>query len=415
MSSDPESAVAKRYFGMDIHRDYAVLVAVSAPHKVVMPARRVNFARLEEWLKKHVNACDEVAIEATVNAWTIYDLVSPLVARCVVADARQVRLISNAAVKTDAQDALRLANLLCVDMLPVVWVPPPHIREVRALVAHRSALIKRRTMAINRMRSVINRHNLEQPEDFEDPGQALAKIDAQLSDVERLLVHDDLDSLAPLCASLVRVEAQMAAISQTKAWRVPAARVMQLLGFGIVHTMAVLGAIGEIARFDSPQKLVGYTGLFTSIDQSGQKNRSGRITKTGRRDLRYALVEAARAAVRYDSRFKREYAELCQRMHEHKAIVAIARKLAELLWHLLHEGEPASHMTDQQRAQKFAALRVKLVEHGLHPIPSRFFVRQQMRAIGCPDTSTRFNAGKQQRVIASDAELDAFFAGQAEP
>jgi hypothetical protein len=44
---------------------------------------------------------------------------------------------------------------------------------------------------------------------------------------------------------LARVEAQMAAISQTEPWRVPAARVMQLLGFGVIHAMAVLGAIGE--------------------------------------------------------------------------------------------------------------------------------------------------------------------------
>jgi hypothetical protein len=106
--------------------------------------------------------------------------------------------------------------------------------------------------------------------------------------------------------------------------------------------------------------------LYPSIDKSGQKDRSGRITKSGRRDLRYVLVEAARTAVRYDSRFKREYAELCQRMHEHKALVAIARKLAELLWHMLHEGEPAHHMNDQQRAQKFAALRAQLVALVVH-------------------------------------------------
>jgi transposase len=176
------------------------------------------------------------------------------------------------------------------------------------------------------MRSVLNRHNLEQPSELDASESWLVQIEAQLSAVERLLVQDDLDSLAPLSASITRVEAQMAAISQTEQWRTPAARVMQLLGFGVVHAMAVLGAIGDVTRFDSPQRLAGYTGLYTSIDKSGQKDRSGRITKEGRRDLRHALVEAARMAVRYDTRFKREHTELCQRMHEHKAIVAIARR-----------------------------------------------------------------------------------------
>jgi hypothetical protein len=72
-------------------------------------------------------------------------------------------------------------------------------------------------------------------------------------------------------------------------------------------------------------------------------------------------------------------------------------------------------MTDQQRAQKFAALRAQLVAQGLKPIPTRFFVRQHMRAIGRPDDTKTFNIGKKPRIIASDAELNAFLAEQTEP
>ena len=196
----------KRFFGMDIHRDYVVLAAVSRPRDVVLSPRRVDFVRLQAWLKANLRPDDELALEATVNAWTVRDMVSALVARCVVADARQIRLIANATVKTDAQDALRLANLLSVDMLPEVWVPPQHVRDVRALIAHRQALCKRRVIALNRIRSVLNRHNLQQPEDLEAGTDWLQRVEADLSTVERLLVADDLASLRPLNDGLARAK-----------------------------------------------------------------------------------------------------------------------------------------------------------------------------------------------------------------
>lgn len=399
-----------RFFGMDIHRDYAVVLAVASPHTVVLPARRIDFSRFEDWIKKHLLPSDHVAIEATVNAWLVHDLVAPLVSRCVVTDARQVRLISHAAVKTDAQDALRLANLLSVNMLPIVWVPPPHVRDLRALAAHRSALIKRRTIALNRIRSLINRHNLQQPDDLLSPNDWLDDITAQLSPVEQLLVRDDLESLVPLAASVTRVEAQMAHLSQSDAWRTQSARVMQLLGFGIVHAMTLLGAIGDISRFPSADKFCGYTGLCSKVDQSGQKDRSGPISKAGRRDLRNVFVEAARSSVRYDTRFKREFDDMCKRMHPHKAIVAVARKLAALVWYMLHEPEPARHMTDQQRAFKFASIHRQLAAHDVAVPPTRYFIRQQLRAIGRSDDTTSYNIGKRPRIIATDLQLAEFEA-----
>jgi transposase len=400
----------RRFFGFDIHRDYAVIAAVSSPQQVVVQPRRVDYGKLGLWIKQHLGPDDHVAIEATVNAWTLYDQIAPHVARCVVADARQVRVISHAAVKTDALDALRLAKLLCADMLPLVWVPPPHVRDLRALVAHRDALCKRRTIALNRMRSVLNRHNLDQPADLTKDQTWLDAVACHLSSVEHLLVRDDLLSLVPINSSITAVDQTLAVMSQNAPWSAMASRIMQLSGFGFLHTMTVLGAIGDISRFDRPEKLGSYTGLYPSKDQSGQKDRSGRITKHGRRDLRHVLVEAARSAVQFDPRWKAEFSKLSTRMHEHQALVAVARQLAEVIWHVLHEAEPAKHISDDQLAKKFLSLRDQLVAQGLKPAPSRFFIRQQLRALGRSGGDSKFMHGKRPRVIATDAELDAYQA-----
>ena len=400
----------RRFFGFDIHRDYAVIAAVSSPHQVAVQPRRVDYAKLKQWIMLHLGPDDHVAIEATVNAWTIYDQIAPYVARCVVADARQVQLISHAAVKTDALDAMRLAKLLCADMLPQVWVPPQHVRDLRALVAHRDALCKRRTIALNRIRSVLNRHNLDQPADLVKDQSWVSAITPHLSTVEVLLINDDLLSLEPITASIAQVDRTLAEMSQSGQWAPMASRVMQLSGFGFVHTMTVLGAIGDITRFDRPEKLGSYTGLYPSKDQSGQKDRSGRITKHGRRDLRHVLVEAARSAVQFDPRWKAEFNKLAARKHEHQALIAVARKLAEVVWHVLHEAEPAMHISDEQLAKKFLSLRDQLIAQGLKPAPSRFFIRQQLRALGRTGSATEFMHGNRRRLIATDAELEAFEA-----
>jgi transposase len=78
----------------------------------------------EAWARKHLRPTDEVVLEATSNAWYIYDLLQPLVARVVVANPYAVKLIAASLVKTDRRDTLILARLLAANLIPEVWVFP---------------------------------------------------------------------------------------------------------------------------------------------------------------------------------------------------------------------------------------------------------------------------------------------------
>ena len=75
--------------------------------------------------------------------------------------------------------------------------------------------------------------------------------------------------------------AELARLSNTDVWREQAAQVMQVAGFGIVHGMSALGAIGDIRRFDHANELASYSGLCPRQRQSGQKDERGRISKEG--------------------------------------------------------------------------------------------------------------------------------------
>ena len=135
MSEERNTSLSRRYVALDIHKHYCVVAAVNREGQVVLQPVRVEHGDLEEWLKKKLLSSDHVVIESTTNAWHVYDLLEPLAERVVVANPIKVKQIACARVKTDIRDTLILARLLAANLVPVVWVPPQHIRQMRQLLS----------------------------------------------------------------------------------------------------------------------------------------------------------------------------------------------------------------------------------------------------------------------------------------
>lgn len=335
MSTQPQ-----RYVAFDVHKSYVMVAAVNAAQQVVLTARRVPLSRFESWINNQLNPTDQVVLEATTNAWYVHDLLEPLVARVVVAHPYQVKLIAAAAVKTDKRDTLALAKLLAANLIPEVWVPPMEVRELRALISHRRRLVSQQTAAKNRLNSVLHRHNIVPPQGKRfNPDNQPWWLALELPPSEKLRVRQDLATLLHLTPQLKEVEAELARLSVTNPWAKQMTYLVQLPGIGMLTAMTVLAAIGDVTRFPSAKKLVGYAGLGARVYASGQTHRSAGITKQGRRELRSALVEAAWSAVRFDPHWHDQFERLARRLGKQKAIVAIARKLLVVIWHVLTAAE----------------------------------------------------------------------------
>lgn len=152
---------------------------------------------------------------------------------------------------------------------------------------------------------------------------------------------------------LQETEAEIAQLSVQPPWADQVAFLIQLPGIGLQSAMTILSAIGEISRFPHADQLVSYSGLATSVHASGQTYRTGAITKQGRRELRTVLVECAWAAVRYSPHWKALFANLVVRLGKHKAIVAVARKLLVVIWHVLTQRAADRHADPQAVARSF--------------------------------------------------------------
>lgn len=402
----PVPTTFERYLALDIHKHYVVVGGVNAQQQVILPPRRLNFGEWELWMQKHLRLTDAIVLEATTNAWTFYDQVAPRVGRAVVAHPGLVKMIATARVKTDERDVLHLARLLAANLIPEVWVPPVEVRELRALLAHRRRLIKMRTMTRNRLNSVIHRYNLTPPrgELFLLKHRAWW-LELKLSLTEQLRIRQDFATLDHLEPQVVEVNAELYRLSTVSPWAEHVPYLMQLPGFAIIVAMTVLAAIGDITRFPTDKKLVGYSGLGASVHASGETHHTGRITKQGRKDLRWIMVEAARIAVLYDPYWKEHYAPLEKRLGSNKAIVVVARKLLVAVWHVLHERTADCHANPERVASKLMTWSWDLDDEQRGSMTTRQFTRYQLMRLQIGEDLTHVQTAGRARPLASVEEI----------
>jgi transposase len=329
----PQTPSPSRFIGLDVHKHYLVAYGVDTDRNHLFGPTRVRLSHLDRWMANSLSADDAVVLEMTTNSFQLHDDLLPHVHSVTVVHPPHVSLITRAQVMTDKIAARVLANLHAVGLLPPVWVPPQEVRDHRALVAQRSKMMRLATQARNRLHAVLHRHHLPPPSG--DPFTNNKRewwLSLEISDLERVRVLCDLDTLRFARAQIARLEDAMKNVA---AHDDRVFLLHQLPGVSLITSLTLLAAIGDIARFPSAKHLVGYAGFGVRVHDSGLTQRRGRITKAGRRDIRAAMVQAAHAASRTHPHWREVLARLEPRLGRNKAIVAIARKLLVAVWHVL--------------------------------------------------------------------------------
>jgi len=376
----PEQLIIQRWIGLDIHKAYFVAVGVNAEKCTVFGPHKIPNEQLENWIAKHLLLTDAVVMEMSTNTYLFYDTLLPHVGSVISVHPPNVRLVTGVKVKTDKKAALTLAQLHAAGLLTGVWIPPVEVRELRAVIAQRSKMVRLQTQAKNRLTSLLHRTHRERPAQPFKPEQKAWWESLPLSTIEKYIVASDLETLA-FAGKQIDAIGEVLRQEATKDERVPL--LTQLPGIAMLTALTILAAIGPIERFEDAKHLVGYAGLGASVHDSGQMHATGHITKAGRRDLRGAMVDAANAAVRHHPYWKKEFERLEYRLGRSKAIVAIARRLLVAVWHILTNGVVDRHADETGVAASLYKLAYEIKVNNLPKGTSaRAFTRQQLDRLG---------------------------------
>ncbi len=349
MSSDKPNPT--RFIGLDLHKYYLVATGVDAELNKVYGPRRVDLVDLEEWIQKVITKQDALVVEATANAFMVYDALAPHAHSVTVVHPPHLALIVHSQVKTDKIAAYHLARLLAKDLLGSIWVPPQEVRDLRTLVGQRDKMIRLKTQVKNRLQGVLHRYSIPLPEGpLFDPAQRSWWKELPVSQLEKVRILSDLATLDFALEQIQQLETHFTEWA-AKDERIP--RLFEISGIGLVTAVTLLAAIGDITRFPTPDHLVGYAGLGARVHDLGMTTHTGGITKTGRREMRAVLVEAAQVAVLHDPWWKAELERLEPRRGRNKAIVAIARKMLVAVWFVLHQQAEEKHLNLERVARKY--------------------------------------------------------------
>jgi transposase len=294
---------------------------------------------------------------ATEITWAVAGVLRPLVKEIVIGNPLRVRAIAEAKIKTDKVDSRVLAELLRCDYLPMVWQPDAETQRLRRLTHRRAALVSDRTRLKNRLHSILHHTLVPLPECdlFSRKGLAWLK-ELHLAEEERLARDSDLRLL-----ELTELEiTELDELLVREAWQDEKVRlVMSIPGIDYTVAQTCLAAIGDISRFANGKKLAAYLGLNPSTRQSGGHCYHGKITKQGNAHARWLLVQAAQHLGQYRGPLGQTMRKLVKRKNRSVAVVACARKLAVLLWHVLSSGEPFRYAQPKSLQAKFSRLRVR--------------------------------------------------------
>jgi transposase len=292
---------------------------------------------------------DRVVIEICSIAGWVSDLVQSLEIELQVAnpsdDAWRWRKVKR---KNDRQDALKLAQLSTVNQLRTVHIPESKTRQWRALIAYRQQLVRRRTKIKNHIRDLLLREGELLPRGAKcwskEGVAALAEKARPLGEVEmselwRGELKVELSQLREMQEQVQLVEEKL---NQLGAADERVKRLRTAPGVGPRLAEAVVALLDDPKRFKTAGEVSAYIGMVPKQLDSGETERSGRITHQGNRLVRSLLVEVAWAGLRHNPWARATYERISGGKKSRKkiAIVAVGRKLLVRCWAMLRDEQP---------------------------------------------------------------------------
>ena len=349
-----------RFVGLDVHAD-SIAIAVAEPGRGE-PSGLATIPNDSVMLLKRLRKLGRVkcCYEAGPTGFGLHRDLKAAGIDCVVVAPSLVPTKAGDRVKTDHRDAVKLARFLRSGDLTEIHVPEQATEAMRDLERARDAAKRAERASRHQLSKFLLRNGRRWPGKTAWTNKHLEWIRAQHFEHEaQERVLDDYLKTAQDCSA--RVERLTKSIVElVESWSLrPLVKALQALrGVNVVAAAVLAAELGDLARFETAPKLMGYLGLVPSEHSSGEARQQGRITRAGNTYARRILVEAAwayrfrarqsaaitarsqgvseevqRIAWKAQERLCARYARLTARgKNKNRTVVAIARELTGFIW-----------------------------------------------------------------------------------
>jgi transposase len=358
------------FIGMDVHKD-SIEVAIADAKEVRLFGRiGGEAAALDRAIRKlrSVHRNPVFVYEAGPCGFWIYRRLRAQGLACMVVSPSMTPRRAGDRVKTDRRDALQLARLARAGELAPIYVPDAVDEAMRDLVRAREDAVNMQRQARQRPQALLLRNEIR----YVGKSSWTAAHRRWIAHLklpqpaQQIAFEEYVAAVEEAGARLERLAGAIAAQLEPWRWRPLVQALQALRGVSAIHAVRIVAELGDLTRFTSPRKLMGYLGMIPSEDSSGRRRRQGAITKAGNSSARRALIEAAWAyahparvswpiarrqtglAKRVTELAWRAQLRLCARfrklsargLNRNKIVVAVARELSGFVWAIAQDIKP---------------------------------------------------------------------------
>jgi transposase len=356
-----------RVISLDCHPDTytAAVFRGTTPHDAVKLSSHpdMSLKKLLDWAAREFTHDDLFLMEAGSNSFELHRRLLALGLRAVVMESCHVGKHAKTYADNDKMAAARIALVYFQGNVPCVWVPDPLTCERRELLHAYNKAVEDCTAATNTLKGYLNQFTIRTGGKTLDSGKTrtwvLARRDwtALQRDLLDVYFHN-------LAYQFSRRNVLRQLIGRQICAEPLMLRCMKLLGIGQINAFALLAIIGDVRRFERPEKLVAYIGLNPGQRVSGRgKNIKLGVGQRGRGDMRRLLIQGAHAVLRMGRNSplgKWGWKLFARKGQRNIAVVAVARKMLVQVWHLLSGNPPEALEPDKSLTVKLKKLAVML-------------------------------------------------------
>ena len=358
---------SRKFVGVDLHKNRFTTFVIESQDRY---SKTYELSEMNEFLAT-LDPRDAVGVEASTNTFAFYDLLKRRTDDVTVFNPHRLKVISEAAVKTDKVDAEKIATVLKMFKMSgenienKVYVPDQNIRDLRSLFATYKNFKRHIVMWRNRIHALLAQHMILIPPCDMSSKVGRCRILKRVDELPNVKIQVSIlfDQLSATENGKSAIEELI--LKSGKEFLNTIEILTSISGISVFTALAIIADVADISRFKNPKKLAMYLRSAPEIDSSNNVTKIKRTTKAGRRLSIELLIQSTTHFQKENEKLKNWYKYKKGQRGAGKARMAICRKIITQIWHMWSKEEKNRFCNNKLHSSKIAAYKKFLAKDSI--------------------------------------------------